>query len=130
MICKDIELTLSLLLDDQPVMMNVITAGCMLIESTATQAILFIPKVCMTIVACKDIGPISYDVWTPCRLTVIVIFKSSLSSSTKINKKKCQNQTLLTKLSESAHGSRSSQINEHMSAECCSSHISKLPLSR
>ena len=85
MTCKDIELTLSLLLDDQPVMMNVITAGCMLIESTATQAILFIPKVCMTIVACKDIGPISYDVWTPCRLTVI--FKSSLPSSTKkINK--------------------------------------------
>ena len=53
-----IGLTLSLLLDDQVVMMYGITAGCTLIGTTATQAIIFIPKVCTVynIMSYKDIG--------------------------------------------------------------------------
>ena len=59
-----IGLTLSLLLDDQVVMMYGITAGCTLIGTTATQAIIFIPKVCITI-ACADPEAGQGGVWTP-----------------------------------------------------------------
>ena len=54
---KDIGLTLSLLLDDQVVtcMMYGIIVGCTLIGTTVTHAIIFIPKVCITIVFNKDI---------------------------------------------------------------------------
>ena len=38
-------LTLSLLLDEEVVLMYGITSGCTLIGTTATQAIVFIPKV-------------------------------------------------------------------------------------
>ena len=55
-IYEDFGLTLSLRLDDQVVMMYLITARCSLIETTMTQATLFIPKVCIVIVISKDIG--------------------------------------------------------------------------
>ena len=76
---KDIRQTLSLLLDDQVVIMYGITAGCTLIGTTATQAIIFIPKVCITILTYKyirlsislllvDQVVMMYGITTGCRL--------------------------------------------------------------
>ena len=42
-------LSLSLLLEDQVIRMYAVTSGCVLIGTTTTQLIVFIPKVCFTL---------------------------------------------------------------------------------
>ena len=45
-------LTLTLLLEEEVVRLYAVTSGCIIIGTTATQLIVFIPKVCTCFVAC------------------------------------------------------------------------------